>query len=337
MEYRRLGQSGLIVSRIGLGTMTFGSQVQAKAAHDLLDRAFDAGITFIDTAEMYASPPTAESYGRSEEIVGNWLSSRSRDRVIVATKVVGPVDGMFPNVGAHIRGGMATIDRHHITLAVESSLRRLCTDYIDLYQTHWPERAVPAEVQLEVFSRLIEAGKIRYFGASNETPWGLMRMIAVSERRSLPRPVSAQNLLNLLQRNYERGLAEVCREEGIGFIAFSPLAMGVLSGKYSGGALPAGSRLQEYDRYRRAYGDERLIDFAGRYATLAREIGLEPAAMALAWVRNHPDVTSVISSCTRAEQLEALVASADIHLSGDTLARIEEIRAEFEPHWTRSG
>ena len=320
-----------------MGTMTFGSQVPSDPAHDMLDRALDAGITLIDTAEMYASPPTTETYGRSEEIVGTWLSKRSRDRVAIATKLVGPVDGMFPKVGAHIRGGMATIDRHHITRALEGSLRRLRTDYIDLYQTHWPERSVPAEVQLEAFGRLIESGKVRYFGTSNETSWSLMHLIAASERNRLPRPVSAQNLLNLLQRHYERGLAEVCRQEGIGFIAFSPLAMGVLSGKYSGGALPAGSRLKEYDRYRRAYGDERLIECASRYASLAREIGIEPATMALAWVRNHPDVTSVISSCTRTEQLEKLVASAEVHLSSETLTRIEDIRTEFEPPWTRVG
>ena len=334
MEYRRLGRSGLIVSAVGLGTMTFGSQVRDADALRLLDRALDAGITFIDTAEMYASPPTAESYGRSEAIIGQWLRSARRDRIILATKVVGPVDGLYGS-GRHIRGGLAVIDAHHLALAVEGSLKRLNTDYIDLLQFHWPERVVPVEAQLEACQRLIAAGKVRHIGTSNETAWGLTRMVAASERLSLPRPVSAQNLLNLLQRNFERGLAEVCREERIGFIAYSPLAMGLLSGKYSGGALPAGSRLQEYERYRRAYGDPGLVEAADRYVALAREFALEPAVMALAWVRSRPGVTCMISSCSRMEQLDSLIASASLRLEASLLDRIETIRDEIEPPWAR--
>jgi aryl-alcohol dehydrogenase-like predicted oxidoreductase len=334
VEQGRLGRSGLIVSRIGLGTMTFGTQVPEKAAHAFLDRAVDGGITLIDTAETYGSPPTAESYGSAELIIGNWLRSRARDRVIVATKLVGPVDGRFSSA-AHVRSGLATIDRHHINRAVEGSLKRLSTDYIDLYQTHWPENLVPREEQLDAFGRLIEAGKIRYFGGSNDTPWSLMATIAAAERRDLPRPISSQSLYNLLQRNCERGLFEVCREEAIGFIAFSPLAMGVLSGKYVEAALPAGSRLAEYDRYRGAYSDPGLLAFANRYAALAREAGLEPAAMAFAWARTRAEVSSVISSCTRADQLELLLASADLQLSPDLLKAVEDIRAEFEPAWSR--
>ncbi len=336
MDYRRLGKSGLIVSTVGLGTMNFGSQVDEPTSHRILDRAVEAGVTFIDTAESYASPPSPETSGKSEDFIGSWLKGKPRDRVVIATKISGPIDGMF-NVTKHLRGGTAVVDPHHIVRAVETSLRRLGTDYIDLYQTHWPERVVPVEVQLEAFARLIEAGKIRYIGTSNETPWGLTRLVASAELLSLPRPVSTQNLFNLIQRGFERGLAEVCREEEIGFVAYSPLAMGLLSGKYATGQLPPGSRLQAFERYRKSHGQSDMIDCANAYVALARDAGLDPAVMALAWVRSHKDVTSVLSSCTRIEQLDTLLAGADLLLDEALKSRIEALHDEIEPPWSRIG
>ena len=336
MDYRRLGKSGLIVSAVGLGTMNFGSQVDQATSHRILDRAVEAGVTFIDTAGSYASPPSPETSGKSEDFIGSWLKGKPRDRVVIATKISGPVDGMF-SVTKHLRGGTAVVDPHHIVRAVETSLKRLGTDYIDLYQTHWPERVVPVEVQLEAFQRLIAAGKIRYIGTSNETPWGLTRLVTTAENRSLPRPVSVQNLFNLIQRGFERGLAEVCREESVGFIAYSPLAMGLLSGKYAEGKLPQGSRLQSFERYRKSHGQAGMIESANAYVALAREAGLDPAVMALAWVRSHRDVTSVLSSCSSMAQVETMLAGADLTLGPDLLARVEELRDEFEPPWSRLG
>ena len=335
MKRRRLGKSGLIVSTVGLGTMNFGSQVEEADAIAILDHAIDAGINFIDTAEMYASPPTPASFGRSEKIIGAWLrQTQKRDSIVLATKLVGPADGLYAS-GAHVRGGLSVIDAHHLVRSLEGSLRRLNTDYVDLFQFHWPERTIPLEEQLEACHRLVTAGKVRYIGTSNETPWGLTRLAATCEKLSLPHPASVQNRLNLLQRNFERGLAEACREEEVGFIAFSPLAMGLLTGKYSDGALPRGSRFQEYDRYRQAHNHPLLMIAAGRYVKLAQEVGLAPSVMSLAWVCMQPDVACVLSSCSRIGQVETLIAGATQSLDADLLARLDAIRDEFEPSWMR--
>jgi aryl-alcohol dehydrogenase-like predicted oxidoreductase len=297
--------------------MPFGSQVEETSSLGLLDRAYDGGINFVDTAEMYASPPTADSYGKSEEIVGRWLQTKPRESVVLATKIAGPNDGMLGAVAPHIRAGSTAHDYRNFVLAVEGSLKRLRCDYIDLYLTHWPDRRVPMEAQLEAFDRLIEAGKIRYAGVSNETPWGLTRLVATAEAAGLRGPVCVQNLYNLLERDFETGLAEVCLEEEVAMVAYSPLAMGVLSGKYSGGGRPAGARLTVFERYRKRYGVERVLARADRYVALARQAELEPAAMAIAWARDRPGVASVVSSCTRPEQVDALLAAAELRLPAD--------------------
>jgi aryl-alcohol dehydrogenase-like predicted oxidoreductase len=330
----RLGRSGLIVSRLGLGTMSMGSQLDEAASHGILDAAFAAGITFVDTAEMYPSPPAAEAYGRSEEIVGTWLGTKPRDAIVLATKAVGPADGDIVSA-RHVRGGLATLDRHHIRRAAEASLRRLGTDYIDLYQTHWPDRAVPMEEQLEAMSRLIEEGKIRCFGVSNETPWGLARLAALADHGGLPRPVSTQNLLNLLQRASEATVLEACRREAIGFIAFSPMAMGALTGKYAGGKMPSGARLAEFERYRRAYGDARLLRRADRYVALARTLGMEPSVLAVAWVLGRAGVSCVLSTANTAAQLERFIQAEGVTLGPEVEAHIEALREEDEPAWSR--
>jgi aryl-alcohol dehydrogenase-like predicted oxidoreductase len=320
MNYKRLGRSGLRVSDVGLGTMTMGGQVDEATSLRMLDRAFGAGVNLIDTAEQYASPPTAQSYGKSEEIVGKWLKGKPRDAVIVATKLSGPNDNMYGYQMNHIRYGATAFDRHHLTRAVEGSLERLGTDYVDLYQTHWPDRATPLELQLEAMARLAEAGKVRYFGVSNETPWGLTKLCTAADAGREPRVVAIQNLYNLLQREVEAGLAEVCREEGVGLIAYSVLAMGVLTGKYSGGALPKGARLEAFPRYRAwGYGAPAMLARADKAVAIARQAGLDPAPTAIAWVRSRPFVASALSSATRLEHVDTFLKGAELALSTDVL------------------
>ena len=331
MEFRRLGRSGLLVSDICFGTMTFGSTVDEAMSLRLLDMAYDGGVNFYDTAEMYAVPPRAETYGASEVILGKWLAGKPRDKVIVATKIAGPNGGTFGSIVPHIRGGHGSLDSHNFERAVEDSLTRLGVDYIDLYQTHWPDRTVPMEAQLEAFERLIEAGKLRYAGVSNENAWGLTRFAALSEASGLPTIVSLQNVYHLLKRDFDGDLAEVCKREEIGMMAFSPIATGILTGKYSGGALPEGSRLATYpQRFRDRYGHPRALAAADRYVAIAKDAGIDPAAMAVAWVRGRPGVTSALPGATRPEQVDAILAGGEIALTDDVLAAIEAIHGEFK-------
>ncbi|MFP6731462.1 MAG: aldo/keto reductase [Alphaproteobacteria bacterium] len=331
MEFRRLGRSGLLVSDICFGTMTFGSTVEEAESMRLLDMAYDGGVNFYDTAEMYAVPPRAETYGASEVILGKWLANKPRELVIVATKIAGPNGGTFGSIVSHIRGGHGSLDWHHFESAVEGSLKRLGVDYIDLYQTHWPDRTVPMEAQLEAFDRLIEAGKVRYAGASNENAWGLTRFAALSETSGLPAIVSLQNVYHLLKRDFDGDVAEVCQREEIGMMAFSPIATGILTGKYSGGALPEGSRLATYpQRFRDRYGHPRALAAADRYVAIAKEAGIDPAAMAVAWVRGRPGVTSALPGATRPEHVDAILAGGEITLSDDVLAAIEAVHTEFK-------
>ncbi len=338
MLYRRLGNTDLDVSVICLGTMTFGEQNTEAEAHAQLDYALTQGVNFIDTAELYAIPPNAETYGRTEEYIGSWLHKRGRrDDIILASKVVGPSQGWLD----HIRNGQARLDRKNITAALEGSLRRLRTDYLDLYQLHWPDRRtnffgklgyehdpqdnpVPIEETLAVLGELVSAGKVRHIGLSNETPWGVMRFIAAAERLGLPRVVSVQNPYSLLNRSYEVGLAEVSIREQAGLLAYSPLGFGVLSGKYLEGKHPRGARLTLFPDYRR-YSSEEGIEATRRYVTLAREHGLDPAQMALAYVNTRPFLTSTIIGATTMEQLQANIASIDLELPATVLEGIEAI------------
>ena len=226
MKQRRLGRTGLVVSEICLGTMTFGNQADERASHAILDRAYDAGVDFFDIAEVYPVPPDRKYAGRSEEIVGTWMAGKPRDALFIATKVAGPGRRLVPRAGA--RRTRARLDRHHIMRAVEASLRRLGTDYIDLYQTHWPDRGVPIDETLEALTRLVEAGKMRYAGCSNETAYGLTKSLWVSDTRGLARYETIQNNFSLLNRRFEDELAEVCRREQVSLLPYSPLAGGVL-------------------------------------------------------------------------------------------------------------
>lgn len=335
MKYRKLGHTDLHVSVVCLGTMTWGDQNNREQAFEQLDYALEQGVNFIDAAEMYPVPPKAETQGETERILGAWLAERgARDRVVLASKVTGP--GGFD----YLHGG-PRLSAEHIEQALHASLDRLRTDCIDLYQVHWPERAtnffgrlgfepgedddaVAIEDTLEALQRHVDAGRIRHIGISNETPWGLAQYLRLAEQRGWPRCVSVQNPYSLLNRSYEIGLAEYGHREGVGLLAYSPLAMGVLSGKYLDGARPAGARLTLFDRFRR-YTGEFAEPVTRRYVELAREHGLDPAQMALAYVHGRPFVTATIIGATRMDQLRDDIASIDLELAPEVLAGIEAV------------
>ncbi|MBM3521315.1 MAG: NADP(H)-dependent aldo-keto reductase [Alphaproteobacteria bacterium] len=342
MLYRRLGTTDLDVSVICLGSMTWGVQNSETEAHAQLDRAVDAhGINFIDTAETYPVPPTAATQGTTERHIGTWLKARPgrRDKVIIATKVAG-----MNNVPPHIRDGKGSLDRQAIMAAIDGSLKRLQTDYVDLYQTHSPDRAtnvfsrqdyvhvpekdgVPIEETLRTLEELVKSGKVRHIGVSNETPWGLARHLALADHEGAPRVQSIQNPYNLLNRIFEIGLAEIAIRERCGLLAYSPLAMGVLSGKYLDGAKPAGARLTLFQRFQR-HNKPRQEPATRAYVQLAREAGLDPVQMALAFVNTRDFVTSNIIGATTLEQLDTNARSIDVRLPADVLSRIEAIHAQ---------
>lgn len=336
MEHRQLGSSGIEVSTICLGTMTFGQQNTEAEAHRQLDLAFSSGINFIDTAEMYPVPARAETQGRSESYVGSWLVRQRRDAVILATKIAGPARGMD-----WIRGG-PRVNAEQISAAVENSLRRLQTDYIDLYQIHWPERYVPLfggryydsrrereaesiEHQLKSLSRLVEAGKIRTIGLSNETPWGVMSFELAAERLGLSHVVSIQNAFNLLNRRFEMdGLAEVSERTGVGLLAYSPLAFGLLSGKYEKNPNVAG-RMIEFPGFGQRYAKPNVHEAIQAYLELAKEYGLSPAQMAIAFVLQKSFTTSVIIGATNMEQLSENIGASTCQLPDSLMEKIDAI------------
>lgn len=338
MKYRKLGNTDIDVSVICLGTMTWGQQNTQDDAFEQMDYALTHGVNFFDTAELYAIPPKAETYGRTEEIIGEWLQERgTRDKIILASKIAGPGEDWIP----HIRGGKTRFDSSDIPQALDSSLKRLKTDYLDLYQLHWPQRKAnffgelgfeaPDEEQmtpiietLEALAEQVKAGKIRHVGLSNETPWGVMQFLKFAEQAGLPRVVSVQNPYSLLNRSYEVGLAEVSWREKAGLLAYSPLGFGVLSGKYLNGAKPEGARITLYPDYTR-YSSQAAVSATERYVALAEANGLDPAQMALAYVNSRPFLTSNIIGATTMEQLRSNIDSIDIELSQDVLAGIEEI------------
>ncbi|WP_458524933.1 NADP(H)-dependent aldo-keto reductase [Onishia taeanensis] len=334
MQTRPLGDTGIDVSRLCLGTMTFGEQNSEADAHEQLDRATAFGINFIDTAEMYPVPPKAETQGLTEAYVGSWLKARgTRDDVVLATKVAGP--GLD-----HVRGG-PRLTREHIHQAIDASLARLNTDYVDLYQLHWPDRntnffgklgyvakededATSLEESLSALKELVDAGKVRAVGLSNETPWGVMHALSLADRLGLPRVASVQNPYSLLNRSYEVGLAEISHRERVGLLAYSPLAFGVLSGKYLDGAQPPKGRLTLFERFKR-YTSPLAEEATRAYVEIAREHDLDPAQMALAYVNSRPFLTSNIIGATTMEQLESNLASESLKLGDEVLEAIEAV------------
>ena len=318
MQTRRLGRSAIHVSTICMGTMTFGSQADEATSHRILDMSLDAGITFFDTAENYPVPPKEEWAGRTEEIVGRWMKTRRRDELIIATKVSGPSHGWLKSSQ---RAGMTALDRHNIVRAIEASLTRLGTDYIDLYQTHWPDHGARYEEALLALDDLVTAGKVRVIGCSNETAWGLMKSLAVSESHGLARYETIQNNFSLNNRRFEDALAEVCRHEGVSLIPYSPLGGGTLSGKYSGGARPDGARFSRYLELggRQAvmaqrYVNDKTLASTDRFVAIAAEAGIAPVTLATAWSKQHEFVASTIVGATRADQLADIFAAADLVL-----------------------
>ena len=333
MDYRNLGRAGLKVSEICLGTMTFGNQADERASRQMLDRAYDAGVDFLDIAEVYPVPPDVKYAGQSEEIVGRWMADKPRDGIVIATKVAGPGSGWFV---APVRANHTSLDRHHIERAVEGSLRRLGTDYIDLYQTHWPDRGVPIEETMEALSRVVEAGKVRYIGCSNETTYGLTRSLWASERTGSVRYETIQNNFSLLNRRFEDELAEACRRESVSLLPYSPLAGGVLSGKYQDGARPRGARFTIYEStsprtqaMTRRFVNERTLESTARLMRIARDAGLPVATLAIAWTLTHDFVGSTIIGATSADQLADTLAASGTVMPADVLAACNEVSKEI--------
>ncbi|MDO8801439.1 aldo/keto reductase [Phenylobacterium sp.] len=333
MQTHRLGKSAIVVSKICMGTMTFGSQVDEAASHRILDKSLEAGINFFDAAENYPVPPSEEWAGRTEEIVGRWLKTKRRDEVIIATKVCGPSHGWIK--GAQ-RAGMTALDRHNITRAVEASLQRLGTDYIDLYQTHWPDHDIAYDETMETLDDLIREGKVRTIGCSNETTWGLMKSVAASERLGVARYQTIQNNFSLNNRRFEDELAQACRKEGVSLIPYSPLAGGVLSGKYQGGATPEGARFSRYIAQggrqavmAKRFVNEKSLASTERFAAVAAEAGMSPVTLATAWSKQHDFVASTIVGVSKEEQLPDIFAAADVTLSKEVLTKIDAISKEI--------
>ncbi len=337
MEYRQLGKTDIRVSELCLGSMTWGQQNSEAEAHQQLDYAMEAGMNFIDTAEMYPVPINASTQGRTEQYIGSWMKQRdNRKRVIIASKVSGMADWT-----PHIRDGKARLDRANIRLAVEASLKRLDTDYIDLYQTHWPDRkanffgrlgyspeddttATPIEETLTALHELVSEGKVRTLGISNETPWGMMQYLQAAERLGISRIVSIQNPYSLLNRSFEVGLAEMSIREQVGLLPYSPLGFGVLSGKYLNQQMPDNARLKLFPQFAR-YTNPEGVAATQAYVDIAAEAGLDPAQMALAYVNSRPFVSSNIIGATSMEQLINNIASADLVLSDEVLEKIEAV------------
>ena len=337
MRYSELGRTGQSVSRVGLGTMMYGSQVTPADAFSQMDFALERGINLFDTAEVYAVPPTRETQGATETIIGDWFKATgARDKVFLATKVVGNsgMDWMRPN------GGPNRVTREQVDYAVENSLRRLRTDVIDLYQIHWPDRDVNKwgtlvhpdypedyqsfEAQLETLARHVEAGRIRYVGVSNETPWGVMKFLAAADKLGLPRIASIQNAYSLVNRTFELGLSEIALQENVSLLAYSSLGQGYLTGKYQGGALPAGARktlFQRLGRYEKVQADAAIQS----YLDLAASVGLDPAAFAYKFVDSKAFVTSTLIGASTMEQLQADLAAFDLDWTPEMDAAVDKL------------
>ena len=333
MEYRYIGQSGLRVSPVCLGTMTFGSMCDKKTAFAIMDKAYDAGINFFETAEVYPVPPRAETIGITEEIVGEWLQGKNRDSVIIATKVAGAASGWFV---PPVRAGLTAIDAHHIVKGVEGSLRRLKCDYIDLYQMHWPDSVVPREESMEAFDTLVRSGKVRYLGTSNDTAYGTTKSNMISKCRGYKRFQSIQNNFSLLNRRFLDEMVEMCRVEKVSLLPYSPIAGGVLTGKYNTREDVAG-RFSLYakdsdPRVRSMAGrfvNSKTLASTARYMDIAREAGISPATMAVAWSKQFDFVASTIIGVTTLAQLDDSLAALNLELSEDVLRKCDEVHSDI--------
>lgn len=343
VKYNQLGETDLHVSDICLGTMTYGHQNTIAEAHEQLDYAIGQGINFIDTAEMYPVPPRGETQGKTEAYIGEWLKKQQRDKLIIATKIAGPGRPF-----SWLRGGNNRVDRRNIEEAVEQSLKRLQTDYIDLYQIHWPERyvptfgqtvynpdlereSVPIAEQLAVFAEVIKAGKIRYIGLSNETPWGVSEFVRIARELKLPQVVSIQNAYNLLNRNFDSALAEVSRHTDVGLLAYSPLAFGFLTGKYVGNQELPNTRISLFPGFGQRYLKPNVQEAVIAYVGIAEKYNLSPAQLAIAFVRSRWFVKSTIIGATNLSQLKEDIESVNVLLDPEILQEIDTVNVRY-PH-----
>ncbi len=343
MKKNNLGKTEILVSEICLGTMTWGQQNNEKEAHDQLSYASERGINFIDTAEMYAVPPKKETYGLTEKYIGTWLKNQDRSKIILATKIAGRTSNVpsGPPGLDWIRQG-PRLNEKHIFQAIENSLKRLNTEYIDLYQIHWPERTVNSfgqlgyihnpreddikiEVTLEALAKAVDKGLIRYLGLSNETPWGVMKFISVAKEFNLPRVVSIQNPYSLLNRSFEAGLSEIAINEEVGLLPYSPLAGGVLSGKYLNGKKPENARMTLFERMRGRYSNQHAENAVLEYQKIAVKYNLNLTQMAINFVTKQNFVTSNIIGATSITQLEENINSLDCKLNEEIMAEIEKV------------
>lgn len=341
MQYRRLGSSALVVTELCMGTMTFGLQCDERESFAIMDRAYEAGIDFYDTAEVYPVPPNKDLVGVTEEIVGRWMQTKPRDSVTIATKITGPGHGWFRSP---VRGGRCFIDRHQIIASCEASLRRLQTDYIDLYQVHWPDHGMRYEELMSALTELRQSGKVRVLGCSNETSWGVMKSLWASDVHGLDRFETVQNNFSLINRRCESELAQVLRREGLSLLPYSPLGGGVLTGKYKDGP-PVGGRFTDYllhggDRQKRMaqrFVNARTIETTERMSVVASDLGVSVTTLALAWSRQHDFVASTIFGAGNLQQLDETLAAVDLHLDRETLERIDAIDFEIPNPMTEDG
>jgi aryl-alcohol dehydrogenase-like predicted oxidoreductase len=343
MIYEKLSGTDIEVSKACLGTMSFGAHVSEETSFKVMDRSLELGINFFDTAELYSVPVSKETYGLTEEIIGRWFKARnSRDKIVLASKVCGPARNDNDN---YIREGKTRLDRKNIRLALEASLKRLQTNHIDLYQIHWPDRnvnkfgernyaptdesdTIPIEETMKAMQELQKEGKIKHYGLSNETPWGIMEYLRLAKELGLPRPISIQNNYSLLTRSYENSMAEISHRENIGLLAYSPLGYGVLGGRYLNGEKPAGGRFAKYPDFAQRYHTKQVEEIIKKYKALAEENGMTLPGLALAFVYEQFFLTSNIIGPSNVSQLEEDVRALEIKLTPEIKEQIEIIHEE---------
>ncbi|AXK48923.1 aldo/keto reductase [Aliarcobacter trophiarum LMG 25534] len=334
MEYRYIGKTGLRVSSICMGTMTFGSSTDKVEAFKILDMAYDRGINFFDTAELYPVSPKKETIGNTEIIVGEWLKTKPRDSVIIASKIAGAASGWFV---PPVRHGLTAIDSFHIKRAIEDSLRRLQTEYIDLYQMHWPDTIVPIEESLKAFDELVKEGKVRYIGTSNDSAYGLTKANETSKNKNLARFESIQNNFSLLNPRFFDELANVCRRENISLLPYSPMAGGVLSGKYNNDFVSDDVRFSIYlkEKSKRVqamahrFVNSKTLEATSKYIELAKEYGVSPVTLAVSYSKHFDFVASTIIGARKHEQLEESFKAFDFKIDDELLKKIEVIQKEI--------
>ena len=335
MEYRYIGNSGLRVSPICMGTMGFGTWSDKSEAFRILDASYERGINFFDTAEVYPVPPTAELAGLTEEIFGEWVQTKPRDSIIIATKVAGAASGW---IVPPIRYGLTAIDRHHIENAIEGSLRRLNIEYVDLYQVHWPDNVVPIEESMEALDRLVESGKVRYLGTSNENAYGLTKANTIAKYEGLTRFQSIQNNFSLLNRRFFDELANVCRQENVSLLPYSPIGGGVLSGKYQQGEMPSETRFGDYMRegdsrqklMAQRFVNQETLSSTEKYLEISKKAGLSPVTMATAWSMHWDFVASTIVGVRNVGQLDEIFSAFDVRLTDELLKECDEVHQQYK-------